>query len=337
MLKEKNIYKKIWNEFKNNNNFLITSHINPDGDAICSQILIASILRKMNKRYNIIIEDPFPERFRFILNDYYEIVIPELINVPKGVDFLTQLPENYFPEVILIIDSGGTDRLGEFSKYFNKANKIINIDHHTGDRHFKGTINLIDTEASSTGEIIYDLMKINKYKIDKEIATLIYIAIVTDTRFFTQANTTAKVHKIASYLIEKGIVPEKISYQLEEVPPETLKIFGKVLSRLKSEFEGKLVWSYITENELKKCRSRDIDGLVELLRGTTDTKVAILFKELERDRIKVSLRGKHNFNVFKIAYQFGGGGHIQAAGCLIKSNLDKVIKIILDKFKEIIK
>lgn len=337
MIKNKNLYKKVWEEFKNNKSFLITSHINPDGDAICSQILVASILRKFGKKYNIIMEDSFPERFRFILQDYYEIVVPELVNVPKGVDLLTQLPENYFPEVVLIIDSGGTDRLGEFAKYFDRAKKIINIDHHTGDRHYKSSVNLIDINASSTGEIIYDLMENNNYKIDRNSAVLIYIAIVTDTRFFTQANTTSRAHKITSYLIENGVVPEELSYQLEEVPPDTLRVFGKVLGRLKTELDNKIIWSYISESELKKCRSRDIDGLVELLRGTTDTKVAILFKVIGKDKIKVSMRGKYNFDVFRIASEFGGGGHIQAAGCTIKGKLDDVVKIIIDKFKKIVK
>ncbi|MBN1899138.1 MAG: bifunctional oligoribonuclease/PAP phosphatase NrnA [Spirochaetes bacterium] len=335
MLKNKNLYKKVFNELKKNNNFLIASHINPDGDSICSSMLMATLLRDFDKRYHIIIEDPFPERYRFILSHYYKVVVPELINVPKGVDLLTQLPEDYFPDVILIIDSGGTDRLGDYSKYFKRAKKIINIDHHAGHLSFKA-LNLLDPDASSSGEILYDLMEANHYKFGKDLAILIYTAIVTDTRFFTQANTTSRTHYIVSRLIEKGVVPENIAYQLEQVPPDTLKVFGKVLTRSKTDFDGELIYSYITKPELKACRSRDIDGLVELLRGTTETKVALLFKELD-GKVKVSMRGKNHFNVFKMARQFDGGGHIQAAGCTVDGNLSRVIKIVLDKFKIILK
>ncbi len=336
MLKNNEIYKSIWKELENGKSFFITSHINPDGDAISSQILIALILQKMGKKYNIVMQDNFPDRYRFILDEYYDVVIPELLNIPKGVDLITQLPENYFPQTVIIMDSGGTDRLGDFSKYVKKIKTIINIDHHTGSKHSKGKFNLIDINASSTGEIIFDLIKQNRYKLDMRLAKLIYISIATDTRFFTQANTSARTHKIIAELIDKGVNPESISYQLQAVDGETLKIFGKVLNRLKIEFAGQLVWSYISQKEIEKVKSRDVDGLVEMLRGISDTKVAVLFKEVANDRIKVSLRGKNGFNVFSIADNFGGGGHIQAAGCIINDTLDNTIQLIIKKFKDIL-
>lgn len=341
MYKSENIkesdYKKVNEIIQEYNSFLLTTHISPDGDSICSLLSLAYILSNLNKKYNIVLEDTLPQKFNFIIKKHYNIIIPEFINVPADVDLLTQLKENYFPEVIFILDCGGVERLGKFSKYFNNAKIIINIDHHPGNRHFKSSVNLIDPQASSTGEILYKFFKINNYKIDEKLAELIYISIVTDTRFFSQINSTPDSLKIASELLNIGVNPEEVSNNLNQIDANTLKIFGNALSRLKTENNGKIIYSFIKEEELKECKDNDVDGLVELLRSTTGTVVAVLFKELGKNKIKVSMRGKNSFNVFEIAEKFNGGGHIQAAGCIINDSLNNAIKIIISKINEKLK
>ncbi len=112
-----------------------------------------------------------------------------------------------------------------------------------------------------------------------------------------------------------------------------MKIFAKVIERLKEEFNGKLVWSYVTKSELQQCPDHDVDGLIEVLRNVQGTDMVVLFKEIESDKTKVCLRGKRGFNVFKIAKDFKGGGHLQAAGFINYQNIEKTIEIVLNKLK----
>lgn len=333
----KKCYLKFWKALKKNDNYLITTHINPDADGICSIIVFGIILKSMKKKYYILIEDDFPEKLKFLFNEYTKYLVPELINIPKGKDLKVQLPESFKPETVLILDTCGNDRLGEFSRYFSEIKTILNIDHHAGKRNFPGKVDLVDIKSGATGEIIYNLLRANKYKIKTDIAKLLYISIITDTRNFTQSNATYQTHSITSELLKTGISPDKISFHFEELPVETLKIYGKVISRLKLNFKNKLAYSYITKNELKKCLNADTDGLIEILRNTKNTQCTILFKEIDKNKVKVSLRGKAGFDVYKIANNFNGGGHKEAAGFNINKKLNLAIKLLLNKLKKYFK
>ncbi len=330
MKKETKIYKDFFNTLIQYNDFLITTHINPDGDAISSIILMGYILSKLDKKYKIILNSSIQENFKFLVNKHYNILVPELLIVGDDVDLLTQFPEDYFPKAILILDACGKERLAEYKKYFNKADAIFNIDHHLGKRGFKGKIDIVDDSASSTGEVIYDILKVNNFDIDLTIAELAYIAIVNDTRFFTQPNTTENTHLIAAECLKLGVNPESVYQDFSGIHIETLKTFGKVLSRLKKE--NNMVWSYITKKEIEETPDNDLDGLIEKLRDVKNIDAAVLFKELDVNKIKVSLRGKNGFDVFKIANKYGGGGHKQAAGCTLYKTMDETVKIILKEF-----
>ena len=328
------LYKKSWKLLKEHNNYLVTSHINPDGDGICSTIAMGIILKALKKKYYILMEDSFPEKFKFLINDYAYYIIPELINIPKNKDLMSMLPGNFNPESIIILDTCGNNRLGTFCKYFSNLKTVLNIDHHSGKRKFSGPSDLINQNASATGEIIFNLLKANHFKIQLNIAKLIYISIISDTRNFTQSNTTSETHSIISELLKTNIQPEKIHFYFEEIPSGVIKIYGKVMTRLKLAFNNKLVWSYITRQELNKCINSDITGLIEILRNVKNTCSAILFKEIDKDKIKVSLRGKKGFNVYKIAREFNGGGHKQASGFSYNANLKNAIKKLLIQLKK---
>ncbi len=279
-------------------------------------------------------EDTFPGKFKFLIKDYAYYLIPELINIPKNIDLMSMLPGNFNPESIIILDTCGNDRLGTFCKYFSNLRTVLNIDHHSGKRKFPGQSDLINQNASATGEIIFNLLKANNFKIQSNIAKLIYISIITDTRNFTQSNTTPKKHYIISEILKTGIQAEKIHFYFEELDLKAMKIYGKVMIRSKAAFNNKLIWSYITRQELSKCINSDITGLVEILRNVKNTCSAILFKEIDKDKIKVSLRGKKGFNVYKIARGFNGGGHKQASGFSYNANLKNAIKKILIQLKK---
>ena len=330
----KQSYKKFWKLLNKHDNYLVTSHINPDGDGICSTIILSIILKSLKKKYYLLMEDVFPEKFKFLIKDYTNFIIPELINIPKNEDLRNMLPESFIPESAIILDTRGNDRLGNFSKCFSDLKTVLNIDHHIGKRQFAGTIDLVDQNASATGEIIFNLLKAGNFKIRPDVAKLIYISIVTDTRNFTQANTTSETHLIISELLRTNIKPEEILFYLEEIPAKALRIYGRVIARSRLEFNNKLIWSYITQKELNECVNSDIDGLIEILRNAKNTCSAILFKELNKNKVKASLRGKKGFNVYKIAKKFNGGGHKQAAGFSYSANLKTAIKILLRQLQK---
>ncbi len=326
MIPNEKIYKDFWQEIEKYNSFLIVTHIRPDGDAISSVILMAYILSKKNKRYNILLNDNFPLKYNFLKDKYYKIIIPELLIVPDNKDLLNMLPENYFPEVIIILDTCGKDRLGNFAKYFNKARIFLNLDHHLGERFFKGKVDLVDRNASATGEILFDLIDVNNFEVDLTVAELSYTAIVADTRFFTQPNTTPHTLEVAARCLEKGVSPEYIYKKFSEKDINTVKVFGIVMSRAK--MENNIILSFIKKEEIEMCKDNDLDGLIEILRDIEGARGAVLFKELDKNKIKVSLRGKDGFDVFRIAEKFNGGGHKQAAGCTIEKNLEETMEII---------
>ena len=327
-------YLKFWQILKKHDNYLITAHIHPDGDSICSSILFASILKSFKKKYYILMEDLFPEKFKFLINNYADLLIPELINIPQNKDLKELLPGSFKPESVIILDACGIDRLGEFSEYFSDLKVKLNIDHHSGIRTFQSRDDLIDTNASAAGEIIYYLMKANRFKITPEIAELIYISVITDTNSFSQSNTTAATHFMVSELLKTGIKPEEIHFYFSEQPAEAIQIFGKVTARLKLKYNNKLAWSYILKSELDRCPDSDVGGLIETIRNVKDTRAAVLFKEVNKNMTKVNLRGKKGFNVRRIARKFNGGGHIQASGFNYNEGLNKSIKILLNKFKK---
>lgn len=333
----KKIFFKFWQKLKDNDNYLLTTHINPDGDGICSILIFAIILKLLKKKYFIVMEDMFPEKLKFLLNEFTNYLFPEFINIPKGLNIKTALPENFIPKSLIIIDSCGNDRLGKFANDLPdlKLKFVFNVDHHNGKRRFPGPVDLIDIKASATAEIIFNLLKTINYKITKEIAKLVYISIITDTKNFTQSNTTAECHMITSELIRLGVNPEEVQFQLQEIPSDTLKIYAKVINRFQLKYNDKLIWSYITNPELKKCINKDTEGLIEILRDVKNTKLVILLKEVASNKVKVSLRGKNGFDVFRIAKEFNGGGHLQAAGFNIDYNLKKSINILfkaIEKF-----
>ncbi|MDD5066902.1 MAG: bifunctional oligoribonuclease/PAP phosphatase NrnA [bacterium] len=328
-------YRRFWKELKASDNFLITTHINPDGDGLCSMLIMAKVLRSFRKRYFIVMEDLFPQRYRFLFSHFSQCVIPEYIQVPPDSDLKDVLPESFNPETLLVIDTHSIFRLGQFAQDIPglELKKVFTIDHHKGKSRLPHTLELSDSGVSSTSEIIYSLLKTGGFRINRCIAELLYIAIATDTKSFSQSNTTSSTHRIASDLLRTGIKPEEISYYFQEMPAVTMKVFGRVISRLKLELRGQAVWSYITKKELGQCANADVDGLIEMIRNVKGTKIALLFKEVDENKIKVCLRGKRDFNVFRIAKVFDGGGHLQASGFLIGKKMKESIRIVLKKIQ----
>lgn len=305
------------------NDIFIASHISPDGDNVGSVLGLALALEKIGKKVNILKTDEIPVDYKFLPGvDKFEL--------EKSIDFKE--------DTIIILDSSDLDRLGDKKNFVETFENIINIDHHISNDQF-GTINIIDPKAAATGELVYTFINRMGVELDKDIGTNIYTAISTDTGKFSYESVTSNTHRIVAELIDAGINIKDINIELyENIDINRSKLLIKSMSEMTSYFEDKLIVVKVSQAMLKdtNCKMEDTEGIVAFIRQIKGVEVACLLKEGEDSKIKVSLRSKYNIDVSKICEFFGGGGHIRAAGCSIKTNLSDAEDIIVKKIREYI-
>jgi phosphoesterase RecJ-like protein len=215
-----------------------------------------------------------------------------------------------------------------------KTGAIINIDHHPGNTKY-GNINIVDPGRSATAEILYELIQLKfREALNYNIAISLYTGILTDTGRFQYENTTHKVHKIVSHLLEFGVVPSSVfSYIYENEPFRRFKLLGKVLKRTRIVKPKKLVYSYILQRDFSGLRLpfSANDGIIEILRTASDAKITALFKQIGKKQYKISLRSSDSgYSVEDIASGFGGGGHILASAYSQKGTLKEVVSNLVN-------
>jgi phosphoesterase RecJ-like protein len=243
-----------------------------------------------------------------------------------GVDEIKHTYESeVMYDVFISLDCGSLDRLGNALKFYNTAKKTINIDHHISNQSF-GKVNHVVADASSTCEVLFTIME--EDRITKEIAEALYVGIIHDTGVFKHSNTSEKTMNIAGKLISKGIdFSELIDESFYSKTYIQNQILGRCLMESILVLEGKVVFASINRRMLDfyEASSSDLDGIIDQLRVTKGTEVAIFVYETDFQEFKVSMRSNGEINVSKIAVYFGGGGHIKAAGCTMKGSLHDVI------------
>lgn len=312
--------KEIIEVLRNNDFFLVTSHLNPDGDAIGSQLALASLLEEMGKRAVIIDEDPVPDRFRFLSqSDRITVISSSLLRTED------------FPQVSLVLDCSDLGRAGKVQRLVKETNLIVNIDHHISNDKF-GDINLIDEEASAVGEQIFALIESLGYPVGKERAVSLYTAILTDTGSFQYVNTTPKTHQIAACLLREGINPSLIAEKLYRASSfSQQKLLGLALATLERSSDGSIAWFWLTRDMYRQSQSssKDTDGFIDCIQSIEGVKLALSFREMEDNKVKVSFRSKGEIDAASLASHFGGGGHRGAAGCRIEGSIQEVEKRVL--------
>ncbi len=306
--------------------FLIAAHVNPEGDSLCSQLAMAELIRSIGKEAVIINNDPAPAHYEFLPG------IGRLsTDLSKKVDF----------DAALILDCPTMKRVGGVADLIGKEKFVINIDHHISSERF-GDANWVDSNASSTGEMVYKLFKAMNAPITKEIALSLYIAILTDTGSFNYDNTSAITHEIVGDLLGYGLEPGSVSESVyERRTLIDIKLLGLVLSTLKVNSTGEVAYLAITRKMISDTGA-DIaksEGFVNYARSIDGVKVAVLFKEDAKypNRINVSFRSKSGADVNKIASFFGGGGHVKASGCILEGDLADVEAKVVSKIEESLK
>lgn len=291
--------------------FGILSHIGPEGDAIGSELALKLMLEQLGKEIWVANRDLVP---------------PGLLFLPgsSSVVHPTRIPSEEI-EVWCVVDCGDLSRVGEDAlKLFHEGQIIINIDHHHRDNPRYGHINFVK-EAASTTQLLYELAQYLKLKITREIALCLYTGVVVDTDSFRNANVTGAVLQMAADLLAYGVNTREIAVEIyERRGLAELKLLGHVLQS--AQVRDGVIWSAIPRELFRQTNTslNETERLVEELRSVDGIDIAMLFKELDNGKIKVSLRSKGRATVNGIARAFGGGGHEQAAGCVIPGELHDV-------------
>lgn len=318
--------ESIAKSIKKFNRFLITSHINPEGDSLGSQLAMADLLKNLGKDFVILDNDKVPGHWRFLPN--VELIRnPECRNLPKSSSF----------DAAIVLDCPNLARCGKVKKAVKKTGCIINIDHHVSNERF-GDLNWIEKDASSVGEMIYRLYKKLNCKIRKEAALCMYIALLTDTGSFNYSNTSSVTHEIVSELLGYGIEPCDISKNVYENKTfGEIKLLSKVLSSLKTIENGRIAYIVVRKKlfEETKTQSSACENFINFARSIKGVKVAVSFREdiKKKDIFHVSFRGAGEVDVNKLASSFGGGGHKNASGCTMRGNFEEIKRNILKRAK----
>ncbi|MFH1045417.1 MAG: bifunctional oligoribonuclease/PAP phosphatase NrnA [Candidatus Omnitrophota bacterium] len=307
---------------KKYSHFLITSHFNAEGDALGSTLALASLLRKMGKRVEMVNSDSISFNYAFL----------------PGVHSIAKRPRSSSFEAVCVVDCPILKRIGAIAEFI-KDKPLIVIDHHIDNKKF-GQVNWVDPRASSVGEMVYSLFKRLKVSLDKKDALNIYIAMLTDTGSFRHANTTSNVLHTAAELLKFGLEPSVVYSRIyEQNSLEEMRNVARVILGFSFEQEDKIAWV-----ELSKAMCRAVEWRNELLekvfdfaRSISPVKVAIVFSHLGADTLKVSFRSKPSVNVQKIAGCFGGGGHKCASGCRIQGDLREMQQKVLAEVKKAVR
>jgi len=311
--------KKAIDIIKKYNKFLIVSHKYPDGDSIGSQIALALGLLKIGKKAYIYNEDPPTDRYsRF-----------------KRINLIHTDKKDFDEEVIFALDSAELNRIGFIKDEIDFTKPIINIDHHISNENF-GDINIVKPYYSSTAEIIYELLN-RLTELDEEIATYLYIGILTDTGSFRYPNTTSHSLRVASKLVNYGVVASQISEFIWFTdPPARIKLLGDVLQNI--TLHDKFSIMYVTKNMLKNhgAKEEDTNEFVDYGLTIKNVKATAMIKEREGGILKVSLRSRNDVSVQELASEYGGGGHKTAAGFTYKGDLKMLKKELEKKLERIV-
>lgn len=294
----------------------ISGHTAPDGDALGSTCGLTLALRKLGKTVTLLAED-FNEKY---------------LEIP-GADTAQKIAPAC--DLFLALDCAALDRLGIALPYFQAAAHTVNIDHHGSNTRY-GELNYVDGDASSTSELIYELLTAWGIPLDKDIATALYTGILHDTGGFrhscTHPSTMEATGKLLSYGIPFSEIQDRQLYS--HTFPE-MKMAGLALYRAELDCGGQLIYTHIGLDEVEALHGdiKGLDQIVGMLKSVNDTRISAFFYEKAPGTIKASFRADGSVDVSKIAQQFGGGGHVRAAGCTLNGTMEDAKAAVLPVLK----
>lgn len=312
------IVDQLKNKIENSKRIVVIGHVSPDGDTIGSGL---ALTLGLEKKYR-------DKKIEFILQD----------DIPKNISFLKETKKikkvedaglNY--DLAIFVDSATRERVGTANEIVEDA-FIVNIDHHISNPYY-GDLNIVNSEISSTSELMYSIIEKLGIDIDLEMAEALYLGLINDTGNFTHSNVKPNTFKIAAKLMEIGVNNNKIVNEFfKSKSYQRIKILGKALNDMEFNKEKKLTYFYLPYNFLKEINGTkdDTEGVVEELLNYSESEVSLFLREEKDGKIKGSMRSKKDKDVNKIASIFGGGGHIKAAGFTSKLSAEKIIEKVIE-------
>lgn len=300
-------------KIRQGNRFLLTSHINPDGDAIGSALGLARLLRRMGKGAVVWNRDPTPTVYR---------PLPGSERIHVGEEPPAGFPDMF--DAIIVLECPSPDRTG-IDKHLS-ARPVINIDHHLGNQCY-GSVNWVDSAAPAVGEMVYRLAQGLKLDLDPETASCLYLTLVTDTGGFRFSNATPAAFEAAAALVRDGAHPEQVSQWLYESQPlPVVRLAGEMLRTLEVHEDGRIATARLTQEMFERVGASpgDSEGLIDFPRSVAGVEAVALIRQREDGTHKVSLRSRGEVDVEKIARHHGGGGHRNAAGFVLEGDGEDV-------------
>ncbi len=313
----------IWKELMDVEQILLTTHVRPDGDGIASELALAMILRMEGKTVYIANHDHTPEMYQWLPGAHSIITVTE-----KGRG---RLPKRF--DLAVLLDCSSESRIGMASEIVRRAPRIISIDHHENTECFRDYC-YVNTDASSIGEIIYKLIPDPYRYLNSDIAACLYTSILWDTGSFAYSNTSTRVFRIVSRLLEYDVDPAYVySRVFNSKSIAHFRLLGEALKLLKLDGSGRIasliiplsVYTEIGANE------EDNEGILEVLKGLKDVDLIIFLRQLNEKMMKGSLRSVNRINCNYLANLYGGGGHLKASGFVIEANVKQKGPAIIER------
>lgn len=300
----------------------VVGHVDPDLDSIGSILALQRALAAMGKSAWAVTPDPDPRPWHFL---------------PGHRGLLVGDPPSLFPDVAVVLDTEvSPDRVGASWGVVQRASLKVNVDHHETNNR-RAHLWVVEPRAAATGELVFYLVRALGVAIDRELATLLYVALMTDTGSFQFPNTAARTLAIASFLVEAGAPPAELAMAVfDNRSWEYVRLVGRLLDQLERTPDGKIAWARVVLDEVEDAgvSASEAEGLVRYPRMIEGVEVAILFKGLTSGRTRVSLRSKRYVDVSAIARRFGGGGHLRAAGCTVDGPLPEAVRRVVAACQE---
>jgi len=311
------LFKEAREIVKNSKSVYVVAHVNPDGDAIGSTFAVYFALKKLGKDVHVIMPA-------------YSTVFEFLPGVEHSVENVKE--EEY--DLLIALDASDRTRLAMSEEDYNKAKKVIMLDHHQISNPY-GDFRYINDLKSSASEIAYLFIKSLEIDFDENIATLLYTGIMTDTGSFNYSNANSDTFRVVADLLDNGAKAVEVCKKLNDTMKEAkLKLIAKTVDNMEVYYDGKMRYSYVSYQEIQELGlgDEDAEGMTNYLRAVEGTEVAVYVRGKSDGSLKVSMRSGGKVDTSKIAIAFGGGGHPRAAGYTMKESLEiekeKLIKAV---------
>ena len=324
-------WKKIDEIISLKSRILLTTHENPDGDGLGSEVAMYHHLIENKKDVRIINCSPTPDMFDFINLDN----CIETFNEDRHLEWIKEC------ELIIVFDVGNFSRTRDIKSMADKFNiPVMNIDHHPHPDEHGFEYNIVDIKSAATGCMVRSYLEVARStSLNKKICDGIYVAVMTDTGCFKYSNTDTYCHSIAIECLENGVNTNYIYQKIyENSSRKRVSVLAEMISNISYELKGKFAWSYITKDIMVKhnASKEDLEGFPDFIRSISGVEAALMIFEIDENLCRMNFRSKGNIIVNNIAKSFNGGGHAFASGAVLHEPIERAKNTIINKTKKMI-